>query len=105
MADAVAVKRGLILSMFRLQLQGAVRHSYQIAGIAEEIAAPAPRRSVSSHGSLPLFQRREGCWREDLIADARDDGSIALTIIADLVPGRVVLERRPLRLAICQRLP
>jgi len=39
------------------------------------------------------------------LLNACDDGSITLTIIADLVPGRVVLERRPPRLAICQRLP
>ncbi len=52
-----------------------------------------------------LFQRREGRWREDLVADVRDDGSIALAVVADLVPGGIILECRPPRLAICKRFP
>jgi hypothetical protein len=52
-----------------------------------------------------LFRRREGRWREDLVADACDDGSIALAVVADIVPSRIILECRPPRLAICQRLP
>ena len=56
-------------------------------------------------GSADLFQRREGRWREDLVADACDDGSIALAVVADLVPSRIILECRPPRLAICKRLP
>jgi hypothetical protein len=34
-----------------------------------------------------LFQRREGRWRKDLVADACNYGPIALTVIADLMPG------------------
>src|SRR6202040_777096 len=52
-----------------------------------------------------LFQLRERRWREDLVADACDDGPIALAVVADLVPSRIILECRPLRLAICKRLP
>jgi hypothetical protein len=59
----------------------------------------SPCRSADS------FQRREGCRREDLIADACDDGSVALAVVAGLVPGRVILECRPPCLAICKRLP
>src|SRR3954452_19228377 len=51
------------------------------------------------------FQRRERCRLEDLVADARDDGAVALAVVAGLVPGGVVLERRPPRLAVRQRLP
>src|SRR5262249_7386731 len=52
-----------------------------------------------------LFQRRERCWDEHLVADACDNGSIALAVILDLVPCRVVLKLRPPRLAICQGFP
>src|SRR6478752_2119497 len=44
-------------------------------------------------------------WSEDLVADACDDGSIALAVVADLVPSRIILKCRPPRLAICKRLP
>ena len=43
-------------------------------------------------GSADLFQRRERRWREDLVADACDDGSIALAVVADLVPSRISLK-------------
>src|SRR6478672_13481791 len=56
-------------------------------------------------GSADLSKRREGRWREDLVADACDGGSIALAVVAHLVPSRIVLECRPPRLAICKRLP
>src|SRR5882757_2744892 len=52
-----------------------------------------------------LFLRREGSWRQDLIADACNDRSVAFALVAHLVPGRVVQERRPPRLEIGQRLP
>ena len=52
-----------------------------------------------------LFQLRERRWRDDLVADACDDGSIALAVVADLVPSRIILKCRPPRLAICKRLP
>src|SRR5690242_20966291 len=52
-------------------------------------------------GSADLFQRREGRWREDLVADARHDGSVALAVVADFVPSRIILECRPPHLAIC----
>ena len=54
-------------------------------------------------GSADLFQRREGRWREDLVADARHDGSVALAVVADFVPSWIILECRPPRLAICKR--
>jgi hypothetical protein len=56
-------------------------------------------------GSVDLFQLREGRWREDLVADARDNGSIAFAVVANLVPSRIILKCRPPRLAICKRLP
>src|SRR6267143_2744867 len=56
-------------------------------------------------GSADLFQRREGSWRQDLIADACNNRSIAFALVAHLVPSRVVQERRPPRLEISQRLP
>jgi hypothetical protein len=52
-----------------------------------------------------LFQRREGCRREDLVSDAGDDGSTALAVVPNLVPGRVVQECRSPRVPICQRRP
>src|SRR3984893_15216847 len=61
----------------------------------------APRK----HGSASLFQRREGRWRQDLIADACDNRPIALALVAHFVPGRVVQERRPPRLEIGERIP
>ena len=39
-----------------------------------------------------LFQLRERRWREDLVADACDDGPIALAVVADLVPSRISLK-------------
>ena len=62
-------------------------------------------KAVKHQTRADLFQRREGRWREDLIVDACDDGSIALAFVADLVPSRIILECRPSRLAICKRLP
>src|SRR5438309_2650378 len=67
-----------------------------------------PRSSthaLKKHGSAALFQRREGRWRQDLIADACNNRPIALALVAHLVPGRVVQERRPPHLEIGQRLP
>src|SRR5260370_15516722 len=61
--------------------------------------------ALREHGSAGLFQRREGGWRQDLIADARNDRSIAFALVAHRVPSRVVQERRPPRLEIGQRLP
>src|SRR6266853_1673310 len=52
-----------------------------------------------------LFQRGEGRGRQDLIADACNNRSIAFALVAHLVPSRVVQERRPPRLEIGQRLP
>jgi len=37
-----------------------------------------------------LSQRREGGWRQNLIADARNNRSIAFALVAYLVPSRVV---------------
>src|SRR5450631_2101342 len=61
--------------------------------------------SQRARGSAGLFQRREGSWRQDLVANACDDGSIAFPLVAHLVPSRVGQERRPPRLEIGQRLP
>src|SRR5882757_11259332 len=61
--------------------------------------------ALREHGSAGLFQRREGGWRQDLIADACNNRSIAFALVAHLVPSRVVQERRPPRLEISQRLP
>jgi hypothetical protein len=36
------------------------------------------KRRAGLPGLADSFQHREGRWREDLISDARDDGSIAL---------------------------
>src|SRR5882757_477483 len=52
-----------------------------------------------------LFQRREGSRRQDLIADACNNRSIAFALVAHLVPGWVVQERRPLRLELGHRPP
>jgi hypothetical protein len=60
------------------------------------------RAELGDFESADSFQYREGRWHEDLVADARDDGSIALAVVADLVPSRIILERCPPRLAICQ---
>ena len=59
----------------------------------------------SACGSAYLFQRREGRWREYLVADARDDRSIALAVVAHPVPSRIALECRPSRFPICKRVP
>src|SRR6266478_3369743 len=70
--------------------------------------------ALSKHGCYPLvrlsasadlFQRREGSWRQDLIADACNNRSIAFALTAHLVPSWVVQERRPPRLKIGQRSP
>src|SRR5882672_2712130 len=61
--------------------------------------------ALREHGSAGLFQRREGGWRQDLIADACNDRPLAFALVAHLVPSRVVQERRPPRLEIGQRLP
>src|SRR5258707_1101470 len=41
-------------------------------------------------GNAGLFQRREGSWRQDLIADACNNRSIAFALVAHLVPSRVI---------------
>ena len=46
-----------------------------------------------------------GRWCEYLVTDACDDRPIALAVVADPVPSRIILECRPPRLAICKRIP
>src|ERR1700730_9661803 len=70
-----------------------------------QIACESSKVSQRACGSAGLFQRREGSWCQDLIANACNDRSIAFSFVAHLVPGGVVQERRPLCLEIGQRLP
>src|SRR5215831_8455123 len=63
------------------------------------------RSPLGQRGLEFSLQRREGCWREDLAADGCDDRSIALALVANLVPGWVFLECRPFPLPIRQRFP
>src|SRR5208337_1227681 len=52
-----------------------------------------------------LLQLREGCRRQYLVSNACDDGAVTLAVVTGLMPVRVVLERRPLRLTIRKRFP
>ena len=40
--------------------------------------------------ALIYFSAEKG-WREDLVADACDDGSIAVAVVADIVPSRIII--------------
>jgi hypothetical protein len=76
-----------------------------IAAIAA-VGRSGPRHHLQcACGCADLFERREGRWREDLVADARDDGSIAFAVLAHFVPSRIVLECGPSRFPICKRVP
>ena len=60
---------------------------------------------LASARATSLIQRRERCWREDLVVDGHNDGSIALAVIAGLMPCWVILECSPFQFTIRQGLP
>src|SRR5260370_1455064 len=73
---------------------------------------PGTKSATTANAAAPSLQasaakssRREVCRREDLAADACNDGAAAFAVVADFVPGRIIQERRPPRLTICERLP